>query len=98
MSFVNEARSFLKKIINLDHTHFKFPLVEANAASIAIYYLQKALSSQSYVNARRSIFWRTIWIIKEFIFCYINLFLVSNGFKKNCDYLFICNVYNYEVE
>ena len=92
MSFVNEARSFLKKIINLDDTHFRFPLIESNAASIAIYYLQKALSSQSYVNARRSIFWRAIWIIKEFIFSYINLFLVSNGFKKNCDYLFICNV------
>ena len=54
--------------------------------------LQKALSSQSYGNARRSIFWKTLWIIKEFIFSYINLFFINNRFKKKCDYLFICNV------
>jgi len=92
MDYVEDARLFIKDILHLDDDHFGYPLIQSNAAPLALYYLQKAKNNKSLNYKKRSLTWKVLWILKELFSSLWPIAKIGNDYQSNCDYLFICNV------
>ena len=92
MAYVDDARSFIKDLLHLDGDHFGYPLIEANAAPLALYYLQKAKNMKPANYKKRSVMWKILWILKELFSSLWSIGKIGDDDRSNCDYLFICNV------
>ena len=95
LDYVGPARSYIRKLLALDENHFNLPIIEANTAPLALYYLQKALKNaqmgKSIKLRKRGLVWKLAWCLREFVLSLKSVLSIKNHYTQ-CDFLFICNI------
>ena len=86
MDFVDEARAYVRKLISLDKNHFNLPIIEANTAPLAIYYIQKAFKIAKIGKRirlkKRGLVLKLSWCLREFALSLKSILSIENNTKK----------------